>query len=89
MPIALAVGAGGDCLDIFSLLYLFSGLSPSLRDGPIYTEILSQRDVKPKTTNQIATKFQGKQICIFQFCLSFQSGPILIPILDVVWLLWV
>ena len=29
-PIALAVGAGGGCLDIFTLLYLFSFLSPSL-----------------------------------------------------------
>ena len=27
-PIALAVGAGGGCLDIFTLLYLFSPLSP-------------------------------------------------------------
>ena len=34
-PIALAVGAGGGCLDIFSLIYLFSFLSPSLGDGPI------------------------------------------------------
>ena len=30
-PIALAVGAGGGCLDIFTLLYLFSH---SLGDGP-------------------------------------------------------
>ena len=30
-PIALAVGAGGGCLDIFTLLYF----SLSLRDGPI------------------------------------------------------
>ena len=29
-PTALAVGAGGGCLDIFTLLYLFSPLSPSL-----------------------------------------------------------
>ena len=29
-PIALAVGAGGGCLDIFILLYFFSFLSPSL-----------------------------------------------------------
>ena len=29
-PIALAVGAGGGCLDIFSLIYHFSFLSPSL-----------------------------------------------------------
>ena len=28
--IALAVGAGGGCLDIFSLIYHFSFLSPSL-----------------------------------------------------------
>ena len=35
-PIALAVGAGGGCLDIFTLLYLFSSLSPfSQGDGPI------------------------------------------------------
>ena len=32
-PIALAVGAGGGCLDIFSLIYLFSFLSPSLWVG--------------------------------------------------------
>ena len=29
-PIALAVGAGGGCLDIFSLVYHFSFLSPFL-----------------------------------------------------------
>ena len=29
-PIALAVGAGGGCLDIFSLVYHFPFLSPSL-----------------------------------------------------------
>ena len=34
-PIALAVGAGGGCLDIFTLLYIFSPFSLSLGDGPI------------------------------------------------------
>ena len=34
------------------LSFLFS-FSLSLGDGPIYTGILSQRAVKPKTTNQI------------------------------------
>ena len=29
-PIALAVGAGGGCLDIFTLIYPLSSLSPSL-----------------------------------------------------------
>ena len=33
---ALVAGAGEGCLDLFSLLYLFSlSLSPSLKDGPI------------------------------------------------------
>ena len=34
-PIALAVGAGEGCLDIFKFVYLFSFLSPSFGDGPI------------------------------------------------------
>ena len=29
-PTVLAVGAGGGCLDIFTLIYLYSPLSPSL-----------------------------------------------------------
>ena len=51
---ALAVGAGGGCLDIFTLICLTSPLSPSLWETAKYweTEILSQRAVKPKTTNQ-------------------------------------
>ena len=48
-PITLAVGAGGGGMDIFTLIYPFSF---SLGDGSIQTEILSQRAVKPKTTNQ-------------------------------------
>ena len=34
-PIVLAVGAGGGCLDIFSLIYHFCSFSFSLGDGPI------------------------------------------------------
>ena len=34
-PTALAVGAGGGCLDIFTLIYPFSPVSLSLGDGPI------------------------------------------------------
>ena len=34
-PIVLAVGAGGGCLDIFTLVYPFSPFSLSLGDGPI------------------------------------------------------
>ena len=35
-PTALAVGAGGGCLDIFSLVYHFSFLSPSLWETARY-----------------------------------------------------
>ena len=35
-PIALAVGAGGGCFDIFSLIYIFSSLSPTLWETARY-----------------------------------------------------
>ena len=35
-PTAHAVGAGGGCLDIFTLLYLFIPLSPSLWESARY-----------------------------------------------------
>ena len=34
-PVALVVGAGGDCLDNFSLVYLFYLFFLFLGDGPI------------------------------------------------------
>ena len=34
-PTALAVGAAGGCLDIFTLIYPLSSFSLSLGDGPI------------------------------------------------------
>ena len=52
-PIALAVG--GLFGHFYSPLSFFSCFSLSLGDGPIWTEILSQRAVKPKTTNQQPT----------------------------------
>ena len=66
---ALAEGAGRGCLDIFSLvchssrISFLSSFSLSLRDGPILTEILSQRVVKPKTTHQ-PTAYIWIQKCI-------------------------
>ena len=36
-PSVLAVGAGGGCLDIFTLIYPFSPLSPSLWETARYT----------------------------------------------------
>ena len=53
-PIPLAVGAGGVFFGHFySPLSFLSSSSLSLGDGPILTEILSQRAAKPKTTNQL------------------------------------
>ena len=45
-PTVLAAGAGGVLSSIISLFFFLS-----MEDGPIYAEILSQRAIKPKTTN--------------------------------------
>ena len=51
--IVLAVGAGGGCLDIFTLLYLFSSLSPSLWEMARYRlKYYLKGPLNPKTTNQ-------------------------------------
>ena len=40
-PIALGGGAGGACLDIFTLLYPFSSLSPSVWETARYSWLVS------------------------------------------------
>ena len=51
--IALAIGAGGGCLDIFTLLYLCSPLSPSLWKTARYRlKYCLKRPLNPKSTNQ-------------------------------------
>ena len=54
-PTALAVGAGGGCLDIFTLIYLFSSLSPSLWETARYRlKYCLKGPLNPKQpTNQI------------------------------------
>ena len=52
-PTALAVGAGGGCLDIFTLVYPFSSLSPSLWETTRYSlKYCLKESLSPKTTNQ-------------------------------------
>ena len=52
--IALAVGAGGGCLDIFTLLYLFSPLSPCLWETARYRlKYCLKGLLNPKSTNQL------------------------------------
>ena len=77
-PIALAVGAGGGGLEIFTLIYPFFSFSLSLGDGPIWTEILSQRAVKPKTTNQPK---KIVRITIEIFCPIIELVPFIITLL--------
>ena len=80
-PIALAVGTGGGGLDIFTLIYPFSSFSLSLGDGPILTEILSQRAVK-QTNNQLccrsssggslqSSRVVSPKLIVVQFCAIF------------------
>ena len=54
-PIVLAVGAGGGCLDSFTLLYLFSSLCPSLWEPARYRlKYCLKGPLNPKQpTNQI------------------------------------
>ena len=54
-PTALAVGAGGGCLDIFTLIYPFSPLSPSLWETARYRlKYCLKEPLNPKQpTNQL------------------------------------
>ena len=54
-PTALAVGAGGGCLDIFALMCLFSPLSPSLWETARYRlKYCLKGSLNPKQpTNQL------------------------------------
>ena len=57
-PTALAVGAGGGCLDIFTLNYPFFPLSPSLWETVRYRlKYCLKGPLSPKPTNQPIVKF--------------------------------
>ena len=59
-PIALAVGAGGGCLVIFSLIYLFSFLSPSLCETARYRlKYCLKRPLNPKQPTNLPIKFDN------------------------------
>ena len=56
-PSALAVGAGGGCLDIFTLIYPFSPLSPSLWETARYRlKYCLKGPLNPKPTNTRVVK---------------------------------
>ena len=70
-PIVLAVGAGGGCLDIFSLMYHFSFLSPSLWETAQYRlKYCLKGPLSPKQpTNQLSVR--GNNHCGSPFMASF------------------
>ena len=53
-PTALAVGAGGGCLDIFILIYPFSPLSLSLGDGRYRLKHCLKGPLNPKQPTNLA-----------------------------------
>ena len=57
-PTALAAGAGGGCLDIFTLNYPFSPFSPSLWETTRYRlKYCLKGSLSPKTTTTILSLF--------------------------------
>ena len=71
-PTALAVGAGGGCLDIFTLLYPFSPLSPSLWETVRYRlKYCHKGPLNPKQQQQQGVSglfFRFNSIFDGQFC---------------------
>ena len=65
-PTALAVGAGGGCLDIFTLIYPFSPLSPSLWETARYRlQYCLKGPFNPKQpTNQLLSSCV---VCLYVF----------------------
>ena len=62
-PIVLAVGAGGGCLDIFSLIYRFSFLSPSLWETARYRlEYCLKGPLSPKQPTNQPTAFSRRAV---------------------------
>ena len=68
-PIALAVGAGGGCLDIFTLRYLFSSVSPYLWEAARYRlKYYLKGPLNPKQpTNQILLFLLWPSITVLSF----------------------
>ena len=75
-PTALAVGAGGGCLDIFTLIYPFFPLSPSLWETARYRlKYCLKGPLNPKSTNQPTNDLQYNKIvtdprccCCYYLC---------------------
>ena len=64
-PTALAVGAGGGCLDIFTLIYPFFPLSPSLWETARYRlKYCLKGPLNPNPTNQPTNQPTTVKVCL-------------------------
>ena len=75
---ALAAAVGGGCLDIFTLIYPFFPLSPSLWETARYRlKYCLKGPFNPKPTNQQPTKWEstltGKNLLLQEQILCFKS----------------
>ena len=87
-PIVLAVGAGGGCLDIFSLIYPLSPLSPSLWETARYRlKYCLKGPLNPKQpTNHLLFVFISRFfICCFFSFLPSSSGAFVNPSFFICW----
>ena len=67
-PTALAVGAGRGCLDIFTLIYPFFPLSPSLWEAARYRlKYCPKGPLNPKPTNQPTNQLTIDNKMLFRF----------------------
>ena len=75
-PTALAVGAGGGCLDIFTLIYPFSPLSPSLWETTRYRlKYCLKGSLSPKSTNQpTRSHYVSVSVAVSPFYFTSVSG---------------
>ena len=71
-PTAFAVGAGGGCLDIFTLIYPFSPLSPTLWETARYRlKYCLKGPLNPKQpTNQPTNQFSIHLLILYQGSLN-------------------
>ena len=72
-PTALAVGAGGGCLDTFTLIYPFSSLSPSLWETARYRlKYCLKGPLNPKQPTNIHPLVMEKQFIQSEYILVLQ-----------------
>ena len=74
-PTALAVGASGGCLNIFTLIYPFSPLSPSLWETARYRlKYCLRGPFNPKQPTNQANSESSVQACFTLYCKHMQKN---------------